>query len=98
MQVLAVGLGANTSLQHLDLAENDITCEGAGFLADLLRQSSILTNLNLRGNSIGPQGAAMVGDALLGNSGLTSLDIAGRDDHRKYNMQNKKSRVVVVFL
>jgi len=49
-------LGANETLETLDIAENRITAEGAETLAALLDQNKTLTRLELNGNNIETSG------------------------------------------
>ncbi|NWQ79835.1 LRC45 protein, partial [Columbina picui] len=73
------GLGANTSLQRLDLRNNQINHQGAGELAMALKQNSSLQELDLRWNNIGLLGGRALLNCLHSNKTLKRLELAGNN-------------------
>ena len=68
---------ANSTLQHLSLADNDIFDQGAAELADALKLNTNLQSINLANNRIGDKGAQELAEALKLNPTLTTLDLSG---------------------
>ena len=60
-------------LTDLDLSANDFGDEGAKYVADIIKQNSILTKLDVSCNSIGSSGLKDIGAAMPYNSVLGSL-------------------------
>ncbi|NXI41694.1 LRC45 protein, partial [Galbula dea] len=73
------GLGANNSLQRLDLRNNQINHQGAGELAMALKQNSSLQELDLRWNNIGLLGGRALLSCLHSNKTLERLELAGNN-------------------
>ena len=64
-------------LVSLGLADNLIGDEGAGALAELVRQSDTLETIILSGNDIGNEGGSIMIAALTQNTSLKALHLAG---------------------
>ena len=64
-------------LVSLGLADNLIGDEGAGALAELVRQSDTLETIILSGNDIGNEGGSIMIAALAQNTSLKALYMAG---------------------
>ncbi|XP_061866531.1 leucine-rich repeat-containing protein 45 [Colius striatus] len=73
------GLGANNSLQRLDLRNNQINHQGAGELAMALKQNASLQELDLRWNNIGLLGGRALLNCLHSNKTLKRLELAGNN-------------------
>ncbi|XP_071672766.1 leucine-rich repeat-containing protein 45 isoform X4 [Patagioenas fasciata] len=73
------GLGANNSLQRLDLRNNQINHQGAGELAMALKHNSSLQELDLRWNNIGLLGGRALLNCLHSNKTLKRLELAGNN-------------------
>jgi Ran GTPase-activating protein (RanGAP) involved in mRNA processing and transport len=66
----------NSSLHHLDLAENSICKEGANQLTNVMKNNLRLIFLSLRTNNIGPEGAKDLSTVLTSHSCILShLDV-----------------------
>jgi len=63
----------NTSLKHLDLADNKISDNGATSLSNLLIKNTSLTHLNLEDNKISDNGATSISNSLIKNTSLKEL-------------------------
>ena len=57
----------------LFLDNNNITAQGAAFIADCLKSKQNLRVLNIDYNDIGPEGARFVAEQLRNNYGLSKL-------------------------
>ena len=66
-----------SGLVSLGLADNLIGDEGAGALAELVRQSDTLETIILSGNDIGNEGGSIMIAALAQNTSLKALYMAG---------------------
>ncbi len=64
-----------TGQLSLNLRSNRIHEEGAHYIAQVLRNSSIVRKLDLWGNSIGGPGLQSIADALITNSSLVELEL-----------------------
>ncbi|XP_027327380.2 leucine-rich repeat-containing protein 45 isoform X1 [Anas platyrhynchos] len=73
------GLGANNSLQRLDLRNNQINHHGAGELAMALKRNASLQELDLRWNNIGLLGGRALLNCLHSNKALKRLELAGNN-------------------
>lgn len=73
------GLATNTSLQYLDLRNNQIDHNGAKSLAECLRFNDALKSLDLRWNSVGLSGGRAICEALKSNTRLEQLEICGNN-------------------
>ncbi|XP_008939182.1 PREDICTED: leucine-rich repeat-containing protein 45, partial [Merops nubicus] len=73
------GLGANETLQRLDLRNNQINHQGAGELAAALRHNASLQELDLRWNNIGLLGGRALLNCLHSNKTLKRLELAGNN-------------------
>uniref|UniRef100_A0A8D0GIS5 Leucine rich repeat containing 45 n=1 Tax=Sphenodon punctatus TaxID=8508 RepID=A0A8D0GIS5_SPHPU len=73
------GLGANCSLQQLDLRNNQINHQGAEELALGLKCNSSLQELDLRWNNIGLLGGRALLDCLHSNRTLQKLELVGNN-------------------
>lgn len=64
-------------LKHVDLSENDITDEGAKYLAEMLKTNTNLRRLILSENQIGDNGVNVLATSLeTGNTSLEVLDLS----------------------
>jgi Ran GTPase-activating protein (RanGAP) involved in mRNA processing and transport len=77
VQSLSHALSVNEcSLIKLDLSQNDITDEGARYLAQMLKTNRILTKLSLSNNKISDNGVKFLADALQNrNNTLETLSL-----------------------
>jgi Ran GTPase-activating protein (RanGAP) involved in mRNA processing and transport len=77
VQSLSNALSVNEcSLIRLDLSQNDITDEGAGYLAQMLKTNRILTNLSLSNNKISDNRVKFLANALQNrNNTLETLSL-----------------------
>ncbi|XP_054833174.1 leucine-rich repeat-containing protein 45 [Eublepharis macularius] len=73
------GLGANSTLQRLDLRNNQINHQGAGELSMALKNNSGLQELDLRWNNIGLLGGRALLNCLHSNRVLRQLELAGNN-------------------
>ncbi|XP_036610616.1 leucine-rich repeat-containing protein 45 [Trichosurus vulpecula] len=73
------GLGANTTLQQLDLRNNQINHKGAEELAVALKNNSTLLDIDLRWNNIGLLGGRAIVNCLSNNRTLRKLELAGNN-------------------
>ncbi len=64
-----------TGQLSMRLSCNNIHEEGAHYIAQVLRNSSIIRRLKLQGNSIGESGLKSIPDALITNSSLVELGL-----------------------
>ncbi len=69
----------NKQCKSLSLAHNDITPEGASFLADALCNNKTLQELWLYGNHVSDIGVHHLAQALTGNTTLKKLGLAAND-------------------
>ncbi|KAL5013855.1 hypothetical protein ScPMuIL_008125, partial [Solemya velum] len=76
-EVLYKLLCNNLFVTSLDLRYNNITDEGAKFIASLIEETSCLEHINLMFNDIGETGAAVIAKSLHKNETLKSLQITG---------------------
>jgi Ran GTPase-activating protein (RanGAP) involved in mRNA processing and transport len=103
VQSLSNALSANeSSLKQLDLSQNDITDEGAGYLAQMLKTNKVLTHLSLSNNKIGGKGIQLLADSLQNrnetlevlslteNKSLTDASVGLLVNMFKYNGSLKK--------
>ncbi|XP_053150443.1 leucine-rich repeat-containing protein 45 [Hemicordylus capensis] len=77
--LFCAGLGANSSLQRLDLRNNQINHQGAGELSMALKNNSTLQELDLRWNNIGLLGGRALLNCLHSNRALRQLELAGNN-------------------
>ncbi|XP_072501476.1 leucine-rich repeat-containing protein 45 [Notamacropus eugenii] len=73
------GLGANTTLQQLDLRNNQINHKGAEELVMALKNNSTLLDIDLRWNNIGLLGGRAIVNCLSSNKTLRKLELAGNN-------------------
>ncbi|XP_020856516.1 leucine-rich repeat-containing protein 45 [Phascolarctos cinereus] len=73
------GLGANTTLQQLDLRNNQINHKGAEELAMALKNNSTLLDIDLRWNNVGLLGGRAIVNCLSNNRTLRKLELAGNN-------------------
>uniref|UniRef100_G3VWV6 Leucine rich repeat containing 45 n=2 Tax=Sarcophilus harrisii TaxID=9305 RepID=G3VWV6_SARHA len=73
------GLRANTTLQQLDLRNNQINHKGAEELAMALKNNSTLQDIDLRWNNIGLLGGRAIVNCLSNNKTLRKLELAGNN-------------------
>ncbi len=72
---MSAGLLNCTSLEQLDLSENNVEDVGAEHIARSLASATRLCILDLAMNFIGPEGARHVQEMLMRNGRLTKLDL-----------------------
>lgn len=65
---LTSGVAASTTLQELDVGDNQINVEGAERLAEAMKENKLLTTLRLVGNQIGDDGCKFMAGALTCNT------------------------------
>uniref|UniRef100_A0A8C5JYX2 Leucine rich repeat containing 45 n=1 Tax=Jaculus jaculus TaxID=51337 RepID=A0A8C5JYX2_JACJA len=73
------GLAANSTIQQLDLRNNQISHKGAEELALALRGNTTLQQLDLRWNNLGLLGGRALVNCLPSNRTLWRLDLAGNN-------------------
>uniref|UniRef100_A0A8C9Q812 Leucine rich repeat containing 45 n=1 Tax=Spermophilus dauricus TaxID=99837 RepID=A0A8C9Q812_SPEDA len=73
------GLAANSTLQQLDLRNNQISHKGAEELALALKGNATLQQLDLRWNNVGLLGGRALVNCLPSNRTLWRLDLAGNN-------------------
>lgn len=73
------GLAVNTTLQQLDLRNNQISHKGAEGLALALQGNTTLQQLDLRWNNIGLLGGRALVNCLPSNRTLWRMDLAGNN-------------------
>nr|XP_054763849.1 leucine-rich repeat-containing protein 45-like [Lytechinus pictus] len=76
---LAEGVSANSSLEVLDLRNNQIGHDGASQLATAIARNSSLQNIDLRWNNVGIVGGRSLLAGLQHNQTITQMDLAGND-------------------
>lgn len=94
---LGAALPASSSLELLDLNDNDIGPSGAAALADALERGLLLKTLRMRGNRIGDEGAAALGRALAKGPLLQELDVGGNQVVPMANLQLAASEAYPVM-
>ncbi|CAG9316297.1 unnamed protein product [Blepharisma stoltei] len=77
LKSLTDALAYNESVQTLDLRNNRIGPEGAGYIADLLETNKSITKIDLRWNDIGSNGARAIISALRKPHAIQVLDLSG---------------------
>ncbi|XP_046380358.2 leucine-rich repeat-containing protein 45-like [Haliotis rufescens] len=77
--VFCDGVGSSSSLQALDLRNNQINHEGASELAANLKRNTTLRALDLRWNNIGLLGGRALIEMLKSNKTLSRLELAGNN-------------------
>lgn len=74
---LSDALAYNESVQSIDLRNNRIGPEGAGYIADLIETNKSITRIDLRWNDIGATGARSLVSALRKPHSIQQLEISG---------------------
>ncbi|XP_035694895.1 leucine-rich repeat-containing protein 45-like [Branchiostoma floridae] len=77
--ILCEGLGANHTLQVLDLRNNQITHDEAAEIAAALRKNQTLRTLDLRWNNAGIVGGRELLSSLQQNKTLTKMELSGNN-------------------
>ncbi|XP_052795635.1 leucine-rich repeat-containing protein 74B-like isoform X2 [Mya arenaria] len=77
IKALAVALVVNSSVETLDLGDNDIGQKGAEYIADMLRENNFIKHINLEDNNLGAAGVKHMVDLVKQLDSITSLNIAG---------------------
>ncbi|CAH1273607.1 LRRC45 [Branchiostoma lanceolatum] len=77
--ILCEGLGANRTLQVLDLRNNQITHDEAAEIAAALRKNETLRTLDLRWNNVGIVGGRELLSSLQQNKTLTKMELSGNN-------------------
>ena len=76
---IGAALGANTTLQSLDLSDNYIRADGAAAIGKGLGSNTALQSLDLYNNFIGDKGAAAIVTGLGANTVLQSLGLSNNN-------------------
>lgn len=79
VKFLTEALTINSTLTHLNVANNFLTADSATLFADLLTSNKTLTTLNLEGNKIEADGTIALAAALRVNTTLTDLRLSHND-------------------
>jgi Ran GTPase-activating protein (RanGAP) involved in mRNA processing and transport len=80
VQYLASAINSS-ALKRIDLSENDISDEGARYLAEMLDTNMKLIQLSLSENQIGNDGVKMIADVLSrGNTALQDFNLSANTD------------------
>jgi hypothetical protein len=74
-------LSQSPFLNVLDLSYNQISCRQAAFLAESIKECSVLKELNLETNGFGNHGAMIIAKMLLHNTSLTRLNLGDNFIH-----------------
>lgn len=74
-RILLRALQANTSVQSLDLANNELEDVCGEYVGEMLARNATLLRLSLEGNDLGAKSAAHIGRALEVNSTLQHLSL-----------------------
>ncbi|CAG9329321.1 unnamed protein product [Blepharisma stoltei] len=77
LKPLAEALAYNESVQTLDIRNNRIGPEGAGYIADLIETNKSLVKIDLRWNDIGASGARSLLSALRKPHAIQSIEVSG---------------------
>eukprot|EP00347_Sterkiella_histriomuscorum_P016662 403352336 len=77
VQAICSALHHNTSVQELDLRNNQIQQSSAVHLADLLRANRTIKRLDLRWNELGKQGTQALLSAVMDNPTIQYIDLIG---------------------
>lgn len=77
--ILCGGLSLNTSLQSIDLRNNQINHNCAPFLTEVLLRNSTLHTLDLSSNNLGLIGGRILSEALTKNKTICRLHITGNN-------------------
>ena len=73
---IAKAIQMNTTLQTLDMSNNEISDDGVIAISDYLKRNSSLEKLNLSTNNITSEGAKAVAEAIQVNTTLEKLDLS----------------------
>ncbi|KAL5011893.1 hypothetical protein ScPMuIL_010444 [Solemya velum] len=76
-KAIAIALVTNSSVQSLDLSDNNIGPKGVEYVADLLRENSFITDLTLANNDIRVEGARTIINVVKELDTLTKLNLSG---------------------
>jgi Ran GTPase-activating protein (RanGAP) involved in mRNA processing and transport len=77
LQTLCSALHHNTSLQELDIRNNQIQASGAQIIADLIRANKTLKKIDLKWNDIGRQGGSYILHAVQENTMIQYIELTG---------------------
>ncbi|KAH3830279.1 hypothetical protein DPMN_103520 [Dreissena polymorpha] len=77
VKALAVALVGNSSLETLDLGDNDMGPKGAEYIADMLRENNFVKHINMEFNNLGIHGVKHLVDLIKQQDSVTSLNISG---------------------
>ncbi|KAL4230212.1 Leucine Rich repeat [Mactra antiquata] len=77
IKAISVALVGNSSIETLDLAENDMGPLGASYIADMLRENTFVKSLGLAENNLGIVGVKCITDIIVKQDTVNSLDISG---------------------
>lgn len=75
-KLFSVTLRQNKTLQHLDLAHNELNTPAGIALAGALRTNRNLAFLSVAGNNVGPKAAKALAQTLAENCTLTGVDLS----------------------
>ncbi|PKU41738.1 leucine-rich repeat-containing protein 74 [Limosa lapponica baueri] len=80
VKAIAIALVSNTTVTHLELADNCILAEGAMCIVEMLRENSCLQKLNISNNHLDTAGAEAIASLLLNNTSyLYALQLSGNN-------------------
>lgn len=77
IKTIAIALVGNSSIETLDLTDNDIGKKGIEYLVDMFRENTFIKNLSLADNNLGVDGVKHVVDIVKQLDNLHSLNISG---------------------
>lgn len=77
--IFCEGVAANSTLQALDLRNNQISHDSAAELCRALKQNSSIRSLDLRWNNVGLLGGRAIVEMLQTNKTLTRIELAGNN-------------------
>ncbi|KAM9393983.1 uncharacterized protein lrrc74b [Pholidichthys leucotaenia] len=76
-KALAVPLVTNTSIQRLNLRDNQMEGLGGAAIAEMLKENCYISDVDLSDNNLGDSGARAIAGMLKDNSTLVSLCLSG---------------------
>ncbi|XP_074853617.1 leucine-rich repeat-containing protein 74A [Carettochelys insculpta] len=79
-KAIAIALVSNTTITHLELADNWILSEGVTCLAQMLRENCYIQELNISSNHLDTEGAEAIARIFLDNiSSLRAVQLSGNN-------------------
>ncbi|XP_045204097.2 leucine-rich repeat-containing protein 74B-like isoform X2 [Mercenaria mercenaria] len=77
IKAIAVALVGNSTIETLDLSDNDMGPLGAKYIADAMKENTFITNLNLSDNKLTALGVKYIVEIIIDQDTIKSLSIAG---------------------